>query len=241
MRNLFNPEGPVMDLINRIVLTVWLNILWVVFSIPIITVGASTTALFTVTLKMAKNEEGSVTSQFFNAFRSNFRFSTKVWGILLAVGVLLAADGYVLYHLRFENAFWTLITAVYFVLLAAYAIELMYVFPLMAHFENTVRAMLINSIMIGMRFLLCTAMMAAIYFIMALIVIRFFTPAIIFGEGLCAFLCSVLLGGVLTRCEERTEEHQEEKQAEEKEEEQIEKPEEKQIEKQEEEKTENRE
>lgn len=85
----------------------------------------------------------------------------------------------------------------------AYAIVAMYIFPLMARFENTIRAMFINSIMIGMRFLLCTALMAVIYFAMAVVVINIFTPAIIFGEGFCAFLCSYLLTNILAQCEPR--------------------------------------
>ena len=45
--------------------------------------------------------------------------------------------------------------------------------------------------------------MAVIYFAMVLIVIRFFTPAIIFGEGLCAFLCSYLLLNIMGLLEEK--------------------------------------
>ncbi|MBQ1311975.1 MAG: YesL family protein [Blautia sp.] len=199
MRNFLSPDNAVMSFITRIVYAVWLNILWFVFSLPVFTAGASTTALFYVTLKMARNEEGNITAQFVQAFRENFRFSTKVWLIMLAGQAVLALDGYVLWHMRFTNAFWTFLTAVYIVLLAGCIISAMYIFPLMARFENTVRAMFINSIMVGIRYLLCTAAMAAIYFIMLLIIVRFFTPAVIFGEGLCAFLCSYLLSGILER------------------------------------------
>ena len=199
MRNLLSPDNAVMSFITRIVYSVWLNILWFVCSLPIFTAGASTTALFYVTLKMAKNEEGNVTAQFFQAFKANFSFSTKVWLIMLAAQGVLAFDGYVLWHMRFTNAFWAILTAVFVVLVAACFIIAMYIFPLMARFENTIGAMFRNSIMIGIRFLLCTVCMAAIYFAMLVIIVRFFTPAVIFGEGLCAFLCSYLLSGVLER------------------------------------------
>ena len=81
--------------------------------------------------------------------------------------------------------------------LAAYAIILMYIFPLLARFDNTIWAMFKNSLMIGMRFLLCTVLMALVYFVMAVVVIHIFTPGIIFGEGLCALLCSYLLSNIL--------------------------------------------
>ena len=144
MGNLFNLDGPVLQFINKLVYSVYLNILWFICCIPIVTVGASTTALFYVSLKVAKNEEGNLTKAFFHSFRENFKQGTIIWLILLGVGIVLGIDGYVLYHMRFENAFWTLCTAIFFVAAAAYGVVLMYIFPLLARFDNTVGAMFKN-------------------------------------------------------------------------------------------------
>lgn len=205
MSNLFNPDNPVMQFITKIVNCVYLNILWFVCSIPIFTIGASTTALFYVTLKMARNEEGNLTRAFFHSFKENFKQGTKIWLILLGIGIVLGIDGYVFYHMRFENVIWTIGTAIFLVALIAYAIVLMYIFPLLSRFDNTTKAMFQNALFIGMRFLLCTALMAVIYFIMVFVVIHIFTPAVIFGEGLCAFLCSYLLSRILELCKEKAE------------------------------------
>ena len=207
MNHLFNLDGPVLQFINKIVYSVYLNILWFICCIPVITIGASTTALFYVTLKISKNEEGSITKAFFHSFKENLRQGTVIWLILLAFGIILGIDGYVLYHMRFENVFWTLCTAVCCVAASAYAIILMYIFPLLARFDNTIGAMFKNALFIGVRFLFCTALMAVIYFVMLLIVVRIFTPAVIFGEGLCALLCSCLLSNILNLCQEKTEDH----------------------------------
>ncbi len=207
MNHLFNLDGPVLQFINKIVYSVYLNILWFICCIPVITIGASTTALFYVTLKISKNEEGSITKAFFHSFKENLRQGTVIWLILLAFGIILGIDGYVLYLMRFENVFWTLCTAVFCVAAAAYAIILMYIFPLLARFDNTIGAMFKNALFIGVRFLFCTALMAVIYFVMLLIVVRIFTPAVIFGEGLCALLCSCLLSNILNLCQEKTEDH----------------------------------
>ena len=172
-----------------------------------ITVGASTTALFYVTLKISKNEEGNITKAFFRSFRQNFRQGTLIWLILLAAGIILGVDGYVLYHMRFENLFWTLCTAVFCVAAIAYAIVLMYIFPLLARFDNTTGAMFKNALFIGIRFLFCTVLMAAVYFIMLLVIVRIFTPAVIFGEGLCALLCSFLRSNILQLCQEKSGQH----------------------------------
>ncbi len=207
MSNLFNLDGPVLQFMNKIVYSVYLNILWFICCIPVVTAGASTTALFYVTLKISRNEEGNITKAFFHSLKANLRQATKIWLILLSLGMILGIDGYVLYHMRFENVFWTLCTAVFCVAAAAYAIVLMYIFPLLARFDNTIGAMFKNALFIGVRFLFCTVLMAVIYFAMLFVIVRIFTPAVIFGEGLCALLCSYLLSGVLKLCQEKTEDH----------------------------------
>ena len=89
MSNLFNLDGPVLQFINKIVYSVYLNILWFICCIPVVTIGASTTALFYVTLKMSKNEEGNLTKAFFHSFRENLKQATIIWLILLFLGIVL--------------------------------------------------------------------------------------------------------------------------------------------------------
>jgi len=201
MDQFINPDSPIMRFITKIAQSVYLNILWLICCLPVFTAGASTTALFYVTLKMAEDKEGNITKAFFHSFRGNFRAATKIWLVLLGLGAILAFDGYVFYHMRFESVLWTIGTAIYIVALIAYAVVLMYIFPLLSRFDNHLGAMFKNSIIIGMRFLICTAVMAFIYFAMAFVIICIFTPTVIFGEGLCALLCSYLLSNILRMCE----------------------------------------
>lgn len=201
MAQLFNPDGPVMRFITKVVHSVWLNILWFICCIPIITIGPSTTALFYACQRMVRDEESYTTRDFFHSFRQNFKQGTVIGLIMTGVGILFAADGYVLYHLRGTSAFWTILTAIYLVALAGYAIVAMWIFPLLANFDNTTFAMFRNSIMLGMRFLMCTVFMAGVYFIMLLIVVRIMTPFVIFGMGTCAFANSYLLQNILLQCE----------------------------------------
>lgn len=205
MRSLLNPDAPVMRFITKIADSFLLNLLWFMFSLPIVTAGAAATALFDISLKIVNDEDGAILGGFINSFRSNFRTSTKTWLILLAAEVVFAIDGYVLYHIHFANAFWTIMTALYLVALAAYLIVLMYVFPLMACFENTSAAMIKNAFMVGMRFLVCTALQACVYFLMLLIAVRFFTPILLLGEGLCALICSWLMNGIIKQLREKAQ------------------------------------
>lgn len=198
----FSYDSKFSQLMIKLCYSCYLNLLWFVCSIPIFTIGASTTALYYVSMKIVRGEESSLTKLFFKAFRENFRQSTILWLILLGIGLLLAGDGYILYHLRASSAgtmavIWTLMLAVIIVAAIAYVIVLMYVFPLVASVSNTNWAMLKNAFFIGIHYLFCSILVFAIHFAMFFAVVAVFTPLIIFGEGLCALLSAWLLSGVI--------------------------------------------
>lgn len=183
----------------------YLNLLWILCSLPIFTMGASTTALYYVTLKIVQGDENNITAMFFRAFRENFRQATTLWLIMLGIGLLLAGDGYILYHLHHSTAgvpavLWTLMLALIIVAAIAYVIVLMYLFPLVASVQNTNWAMLKNSFFIGIHYLFCSILVFAIHLAMFYVVVNLFTPLIIFGQGLCALLSSYLLINVIRAC-----------------------------------------
>ena len=191
----------------------WLNLLWAICSIPIVTIGAATTGLYYVMLKLARGEEGNVTKMFFRSFRENFKQATVLWLILLAVGLFLGADGYILYHLRLISAgpaavFWTILLAVVLAAAVFYTIILIYVFPLVASVENTNLAMLKNSFFIGAHYLFCTILVFAIHFAVFFVTVRFFTPMMLLGEGLCAMLSSLAMYRVIDACTQAPEDAQ---------------------------------
>ncbi len=205
MRNLLNYDGPVLRFLTKVVYSVWLNILWFVCCIPVFTIGASTTALCYCTGKIARDEEGYITKAFFSSFKDGFLKSTIIGIIMTVLGVVLAVDAYVMYHLCFTSAFWTIVSAILVVACIAYIIVLLWVFPLNARFENTIINMFKNSIMLGMRFIFCTVIMAGIYVIMAYLIYYVCTPLIIFGVGTCALFSAMLMKNILIQCEEQSE------------------------------------
>ena len=78
--------------LSRICDFVILNILWLVCSIPIVTIGASTAALYSVMQKIIRNEEGYIASGFFKAFKENFKQSTIMWLVIVILGSILSVD-----------------------------------------------------------------------------------------------------------------------------------------------------
>lgn len=202
---LFSYDSKFSQIMLKLCYGCYLNLLWLVCSLPVFTAGAATAALYDVTLRLAREEDPPVTTRFFKAFRENFRQATILWLILLGIGALLGADGYILYHLYKSTAgmvsvICTLGLALIIVAAIAYVIVLIYVFPLVASVKNTNFAMLKNALLIGIHYLFCTILVFAIHFAMFFAVVAVFTPLIVFGEGLCALLSSYLLGKVIRAC-----------------------------------------
>lgn len=123
-----------------------LNILWIVFSIPIITIGASTTALYTVTLKMVSNEEGYIAKEFWKAFKENLKQGTIIWLVLWMIGMALGIDCYVIqrYFLGIRSLIMITIGIIGFI----WMFEMIFVFPVLAKFDNSIMNTMKNAIMI---------------------------------------------------------------------------------------------
>lgn len=114
----------------------WLHILWLICSIPIVTIGASTTALCYSCMKLRK-KEGYVTANFFHSFKENFWQSTAIFFVFLLTGAVLGFN--LIVGKWFQIPFYTIIKNVMFVLMVPYGITLLYVFAIQAKFRNKIK------------------------------------------------------------------------------------------------------
>ena len=200
--NLFSYDSRFTQVLMKLVYSSYLNILWFICSIPIFTIGASTTALYYTCLKIVRNEEGNVTKTFFKSFKENFRQATVIWLILFAIGSFLAFDFYVLYNLRLNTAmpmaaFWTILLSILIGAIIIYLIVLFMIFPLQASVINTTPNMFKNAFLIGTHYLFAPILVFAVHFAMFYAVVAVFTPLIVFGEGFCAMVSSFILNRLL--------------------------------------------
>lgn len=110
------------------------NLLFVVCSLPIVTIGASATAMYYV-LGRIRRQEGTVTKDFFRSFRENFRQATLYWGVLMLVALALY------WNFRLISG-WTgtlySVMMVLLILVSWFAVSWgSVVFPLLSRFDNT--------------------------------------------------------------------------------------------------------
>ena len=215
----FSYESKFSQLVLKLCYACFLNLLWFLCSIPIVTIGASTAALYYTSFKIIREEDNHAGAMFFRAFRDNFKQATVLWLIMLAFGIFLSGDIYILYHLRRTTegpmaVIWTLMLAFVIVAAVFYIIILEYVFPLVASVKNTSIAMLKNSFLIGTHYLFATILVFAVHFAMFFVIVAWFTPLIVLGEGLCAMVSAWLLNRIMIASsgtpEDKAEEMEEE-------------------------------
>ena len=95
MKGIFDIDNPVMTWVIRIFDGICASILWLLFSLPVVTLGASSAALYTTVYRYLRREEGHLWKTFWGAFRENLRRSTLVWLVNAAVLGLLVVDALV--------------------------------------------------------------------------------------------------------------------------------------------------
>ena len=206
---IFSLDSPVMNFLSRIADLMILNLLFILCCLPIVTIGASTTALYSVTLKMAKNEESYIAKSFFQAFKDNFKFSTVSWLLGLLIAVIIVVDYNVSPQLSspFSNILMFFITA----LTIFYLFEMLYLFPYIARFDNTFINTVKNAALISILNLPYTFLMIII--LAAAVVISMFVSFsisgivwILCGFSLIAYINSLLFRRIFSKYEMGPEE-----------------------------------
>ena len=111
-----------------------MHVIWIICSLPIFTIGASTTALYYAFMKRTRRDEGYIWKNFFHSFKENFKQATMIWFLLLAIGALLFTD--IRIGMAVTTSFGQVIIFVSSILLVPFFLVLLYIFPVQAKFEN---------------------------------------------------------------------------------------------------------
>ena len=211
MRNLFNYENPFIQFLVRVGDLIILNVLFILCSAPVVTLGASLTALHRVTQNMLFEQEEPLLKAFFRAFRQNFRQSTLAWLVELVVIVSLVCD--VLLVMAYFNgglakAMYILVAVLAILVAGVYA----YLMPLIARYENGMRQQVNNAVVLAIIKLPKTLLLVFLNLlpvILVLISVPVFVQTLIFwvviGFAFVSFIESSILKPVFQQLEKGNE------------------------------------
>ncbi len=136
-----------MDIIKKFLRLFWLNILWIIGCIPVITIGVSTCAAYAVTLRLADDDEevqscGGIARRFFKAYKQDLLQGIMILIFTVACGAL----GYFLINLARESG----LNIIKIAALAGYILVAcvfnFYAYPLIARYSNSFVNTLRNSV-----------------------------------------------------------------------------------------------
>lgn len=163
--NRYSNENPFFIFMGNVGDYIILNLLFVLTSIPIVTVGMSLDALYRVILRRTRGESIYPVREYFSAIKDDWKQATKLWLIFLITGAILIFD--VLYVELMSTAMNIAIGC----LVALWLIVFSYAFPLQARFDNTIKNTLINALALAISNLPSTIIIAVINFIPFFLVI----------------------------------------------------------------------
>lgn len=186
----FFSEQRISEYIEICVDVVLLNLLWLLFCIPIVTIGASTTAMYRVCFKALRGE-GKIFSEFWASFKQNLKQATIIWLIVVLVFFVLYCDVRIVDYLQVS---WAPVAKLIF---GAMAILLLcvtqYVFPLLSQFHNTVPQIFRNAALMSVGYAPKTFLMTVIWALPTIAVL--FLPGQFFRFGLHIILFAGALVG----------------------------------------------
>lgn len=169
----FSADGALYKFITRFWDMVKLNFIWLICSLPVITIGVSTVAAYSVTLRMIEENEGYVVRNFFRAFKENFKQGMAIGPITILFAAVLYIDfTFAKQHIGFA------ILGVFSAFM--FGIALIYAYPLLARYDNRLFKTIKNSMRISMRYFGRTVFLAVLLAVETL-VFRFTYITLIIG------------------------------------------------------------
>ena len=207
MGNFFRLDSPVMKFLALVANLMCLNILWLLCSLPIITAGAATTAMYYVIFQYINDQDDAVLKPFLKAFKENFRMATPVWMLNLLIGLALAVG---VFYLSQGAATWfvALVMAVAFVCFGA----TQYLYPMIARYDVPVRTVVGNSFALSTRHLFRTVVMVLLNALP--MILGFFAPNLLLyigvlwilgGFSMVAYLNGRIMIGIFRKYDHNTQ------------------------------------
>ena len=207
---IFDLDSPLMNVLNKMADLMWLNILTLICCIPIITAGEAFTSMHYVALKIVRNEESYITRSFFKSFKTNFRQATLIWLLILLIAAVLGGDYYIITKsgIQFSSVLVILIMAAAVLVICT----TLYVFPVLAKFDNTIMGTIRNAFIMSILQLPKTVVMFVMAFfplIIYLVSLRLIPIIFLFGFSLPAYASAMLYNKFFQKLEDQLVSEQE--------------------------------
>lgn len=206
---LFDHDNGVMRFLGKVTDLAILNVVALLFCLPIVTIGASLTATHYVALRMKRGTEGYVLRNFWKSFKENFKQSTIIWLILVLITAISAFGIFVM--TQSGGTLNSIVSGILLAGLLACIFITLWIYPLQAKFINPVSATFTNAFFFSLRHILKTLymlMMSLLPVVTMLAGWRVFPIVLLFGISVPIYLGAFAYNKVFEELEEKILERQ---------------------------------
>jgi len=148
---------------NKLTDLFFLSLYWILFSLPVVTIGAATVALYQFMLKQVDDTEGYAFRSFWKAFKENFKQATLLWLVFVAGCAFFFFDYEILFSFPLPSGVQILVFAVVTCLCFLFAVMSCFAFPLLACFRISLGKALKDALVMGMQHLPVTLLVLGIH------------------------------------------------------------------------------
>lgn len=200
MSNLFNPENKFWNFVAKLADVACMSVLWVVTSLPIVTMGAATTAFYSFTMRQVRDTEGGILSGYFDAFKKYFKKATLLWLLELAGLAFFAVDlvGVWNFYRIVGGIPGVLAASMIVCLLVIFLSCTLYLWPTLAVFDFPVKKLLTNSFVMAVGNLPVTVTLFLLW-VLAGVGFYYLSGVFFFWVGLAIFVSSYFINVVFKK------------------------------------------
>ncbi len=197
MKNFLDSDGIFYSVCNGIYHVFMLNLIWLLFSIPIFTMGASTTALFKVMDNFLQKKSTNLFKDFFHSFKLNFKQSTFFW--ILFCGSSMIFYGAMKLMLSSNSTWGKFISPLVLVLYLEVILIFIYIFPVIAKYYLSSKDIVKVSFFLGNRYILLNLIIIAV--ILLIYYLMYLLPyySILFFMGFYSITVLYLINPILNK------------------------------------------
>ncbi|MCH5266311.1 MAG: YesL family protein [Lachnospiraceae bacterium] len=162
MEKFFNSDNGVMRALSKIFDIGWLSLIYIVFCVPVFTIGAATTSLYYVSAKVLRRNRSYVWREFWSSFKMNLKQSTIIWVIIALLYVLLYWNIQITGITDEASEYGGYLAGAYLAMMLIMACIACYIFPLISRFDMKLSQILRLSLYCAFRHFLHTIVLLAI-------------------------------------------------------------------------------
>ena len=207
--NIFEEGSPFQRFLNRTADLLILNLAALLMCLPVITIGASLTAMHYVLLKMVRGEEGYIVKSYFRSFKRNFVQATALWLIFLVVWSLMGSNLYMIIRGSGRYPIWLpgsiLVGALLLIMI------MIYTFAMLSRFDAGVFHTLINAVMLtfgemprSLEMLVITIVPPAAFFLSSILL----PVLVLFGLSVPGYACAMIYDPIFRKIEKQIAEEE---------------------------------